>query len=65
MGTMGNIVALCQDPCLMARIACKDPLQTTGRFEAQQERLFGAHRLFQDCQGGSAAAGGNCREAVG
>lgn len=45
---MKNIVVLCRDPCHMIRIACKDPLQTTGSFEAQHERLFGKHGLFKD-----------------
>ena len=30
-GAMQNIVMLCRDPCHMIRIACRDPLQTTGR----------------------------------
>lgn len=45
---MKNIVVLCRDPCHMIRIACKDPLNTTGDFQKQHERLFGKHGLFKD-----------------
>ena len=49
-----HIMVLCRDPCHMIRIACKDPLQTTGRFEAQHERLFGKHGLLKDRRCGGA-----------
>lgn len=47
-GSMPNLLILLRDPCHMIRIACKDPLHSTGRFEAQHERLFGTHGLFKD-----------------
>ena len=36
-----NVVAILRDPAHMIRIACKDPLHRTGRFEQQYNRLFG------------------------
>jgi hypothetical protein len=54
-GEMRNIVMICRDPCHMIRIACKEPLEATGRFEQQHERLFGAGAdgLFKDRRRGN------------
>lgn len=64
-GAMKNIVVLCRDPCHMIRIACKDPLHSTGRFEAQHERLFGNHGLFKECMGWRDRQGGGGLELKG
>ena len=43
-----RIVLIVRDPAHFLRIACKDPLTRTGRFEAQYERLFtGTGALFK------------------
>lgn len=46
-----NIVLITRDPAHMIRIAARDPLLRTGRFEAQHKRLFtDRHALFKELQ---------------
>ena len=46
-----SIVLITRDPAHMIRIAARDPLLRTGRFEAQHKRLFtGPHALFKELQ---------------
>eukprot|EP00974_Lingulodinium_polyedra_P094476 9157986-Lingulodinium_polyedra.AAC.1 len=37
---MPNVVLIQRDPARFIRIACRDPLVRTGRFEGQNARLF-------------------------
>ena len=49
--TMFAIILIGRDPAHMIRIACKDPLVRTGRFEEQFKRLFlDKHALIKDIQ---------------
>ena len=49
--SMTSIVMVARDPAHMVRIACREPLIRTGRFEAQHKRLFGdRHALIKDFQ---------------
>ena len=46
-----NIILITRDPAHMVRIATRDPLLRTGRFEAQHKRLFtDRHALFKELQ---------------
>ena len=46
-----NVVLICRDPAHMVRIACSQPLERTGRFQRQHEKLFsGKHALIKDIQ---------------
>ena len=46
-----NIVLITRDPAHMVRIATRDPLLRTGRFEEQHKRLFtNRHALFKELQ---------------
>jgi len=46
---MPNVVLVLRDPARVIRIACKEPLRRTGRFEEQYKRLFGdRHALLED-----------------
>ena len=46
-----SIVLITRDPAHMIRIAARDPLLRTGRFEAQHKRLFtDKHALFKELQ---------------
>jgi hypothetical protein len=46
-----NIVLITRDPAHVIRIATRDPLIRTGRFEAQHKRLFtDRHALFKELQ---------------
>ena len=46
---MPNVVLVLRDPAHVIRIACKEPLHRTGRFEEQYKRLFGdRHALLKD-----------------
>ena len=46
-----NIVLITRDPAHMIRIATREPLIRTGRFEAQHRRLFtDRHALFKELQ---------------
>ena len=46
---MPNVVLVLRDPAHVIRIACKEPLQRTGRFEEHYKRLFGdRHALLKD-----------------
>ena len=48
---MPNLILVQRDPAHMIRIACRDPLVRTGRFEEQHARLFIArHALLKDIQ---------------
>ena len=48
-GPMGNVILILRDPTHAIRIAIKEPLQRTGRFEDQWQRLFhGKHALLKD-----------------
>ena len=48
---MPNVVLVLRDPAHVIRIACKEPLHRTGRFEEQYKRLFGdQHALLKDRQ---------------
>ena len=48
---MTSIQLIARDPAHLIRIACKEPLVRTGRFEAQQTQLFtGKHALLKDVQ---------------
>ena len=48
---MPNIRLITRDPAHMVRIACKEPLVRTGRFEAQHHRLFeDRNALLKDIQ---------------
>jgi len=48
---MPNLILVMRDPSHMIRIACKEPLVRTGRFEEQHARLFTArHALLKDIQ---------------
>ena len=48
---MPNLILVQRDPAHMIRIACKEPLVRTGRFEEQHARLFTArHALLKDIQ---------------
>ena len=45
---MPNVVLILRDPAHVIRIACKEPLHRTGRFEEQYKRLFGdRHALLK------------------
>ena len=49
--SMPGIVLITRDPAHMIRIACKEPLIRTGRFERQHKRLFeDRHALIKDIQ---------------
>ena len=46
-----NIVLITRDPAHMVRVATRDPLLRTGRFEEQHKRLFtDRHALFKELQ---------------
>lgn len=44
-----NLLVLLRDPAHMVRISCQDPLNKTGLFASQYQRLFGdQHALLKD-----------------
>ena len=50
-GSMPNVILIQRDPAHFVRIACKEPLVRTGRFEQQHVNLFtGQHALLKDIQ---------------
>jgi len=47
---MPNVILIQRDPAHFIRIACKEPLVRTGRFEEQHQRLFGKKGILRSIQ---------------